>query len=145
MNKISNNYNNSTSSVFIQRYNNKKILPLIKSYFPYNAFTKSSIFNSMQQPVLVEENKIETTIRDSVNLDNTIKELQLNLNDNNEIDNNINDINNSNNIVSSLKNNERENEIENEDVKKNENDSKMNNENNKETEGNNDEENNNEN
>ena len=141
--KISNNYNNSTNSVFIQRYNNKKILPSIKSYFPHNAFTKSSNSNSMHQPVLVEENKIESKIRDSVNLDNTIKELQLNLNENNETNNNIGDINNSDNSVSSLKNNERENE--NDDFNKNENDIENNNENNKETEGNNEEENNNEN
>ena len=137
--KISNNYNNSTNSVFIQRYNNKKILPSIKSYFPYNAFTKSSISNSMQQPVLVEENKIENKNRDSVNLDNTIKELHLNLNDNNETDNNID----SNNSVSSMKNDEKENEDDYDN--KNVNDTEKNNENNKEIEDNNVEENNHEN
>jgi len=137
--KISNNYNNSTNSVFIQRYNNKKILPSIKSYFPYNAFTKSSISNSMQQPVLVEENKIENKNRDSVNLDNTIKELHLNLNDNNETDNNID----SNNSVSSMKNDEKENEDD--YGNKNVDDTEKNNENNKEIEDNNVEENNHEN
>ena len=137
--KISNNYNNSTNSVFVQRYNNKKILPSIKSYFPYNAFTKSSISNSMQQPVLVEENKIENKNRDSVNLDNTIKELHLNLNDNNETDNNID----SNNSVSSMKNEEKENEDDCDN--KNVNETEKNNENNKEIEDNNVEENDHEN
>jgi hypothetical protein len=138
--KISNNYNNSTNSVFVQRYNNKKILPSIKSYFPYNAFTKSSISNSIQQPVLVEENKIENKNRDSVNLDNTIKELHLNLNDNDETDNNID----SNNSVSSMKNDEKENEDDYDNKNVND-DTEKNNENNKEIEDNNVKENNHEN
>ena len=109
--KISNINNNSTNSLYIQKYDNKKILPSIKNYYPYNAFTKSSISNNMQQPISLEENKNLNKKRESFNLDNTSKELNLNLNLNDETDNdsessiksNDNQKNNEENKESDLK------------------------------------------
>ena len=124
--KISNN-NNSTNTIFTRRYNNRKILPSIKSYLPYNVFTKSSISNSIHQPFLVDENKFESKNPDSINMDNTIKELNLNLNLNNETDGGVDNINNSNNSELSIKNSNFEKE--NNDYNKKNSEEEINNEN----------------
>ena len=117
--KISNIHNNSSNSLFIQKHDNKKILPSIKNYYPYNAFTKSSISNNMQQPISLEENKNLNKKRESFNLDNTSNELNLNLNLNDETDNesessiksNDNQKNNEENKESDLKDEEKEKKV----------------------------------
>ena len=117
--KISNIHNNSSNSLFIQKHDNKKILPSIKNYYPYNAFTKSSISNNMQQPISLEENKNLNKKRESFNLDNTSNELNLNLYLNDETDNesessiksNDNQKNNEENKESDLKDEEKEKKV----------------------------------
>ena len=117
--KISNIHNNSSNSLFIQKHDNKKILPSIKNYYPYNAFTKSSISNNMQQPISLEENKNLNKKRESFNLDNTSNELNLNLNLNDETDNesessiksNDNQKNDEENKESDLKDEEKEKKV----------------------------------
>ena len=132
--KISNNHNYSTNNIFIERYTPKKILPSIKKYFPYNAFTKSSNSNSIQQPILLEGNKFEKKIKDSILIDNISKELYGNLN--NKI--NLNNESDNHSSISSINNDD---DNKNDNGKENDNIDEKENDNEKESEKNNEKEN----
>ena len=107
--QLSNNHNISSNSMLIKKNNNIKVFPSIKSYLPYNSFTRSSqdiISNSMIQPKLNDKNYLRNKIQDSINMNTTSKEINLYSYINNETDDNIMS-NNSNNIENINENNKR--------------------------------------
>ena len=114
--QISNNYNNSTKTIFLNKNLNKKILPSIKKYFPfnlpYNGFTKSSNSNSLiVSPIRKEENKKEDKGKDFDILDLINKDLNSNnIIANIDAHNNSKTIKSNNSSIISLKNNIKETE-----------------------------------
>ena len=111
--QLSNNHNISSNSMLIKKNNNIKVFPSIKSYLPYNSFTRSSqdiISNSMIQPKLNDKNYLRNKIQDSINMNTTSKEINLYSYINNETDDNIMS-NNSNNIENINENNKRKSSV----------------------------------